>query len=312
MLRGFVHICCLLIFPAITSLSFAQHYSPVTTTEFNLYGPVKFLNKTSWEVNRKDTSGISKGYKYQGIHDRDDYSIHFDEKGREIQFYLMDSEKTKVVYSRTFIYDSLGRIKEEWTGGLDPLKVYTYDSLSRLIKIFWPEPRNRPKEHDRIDSFIYNDKNLLVEKVILEDRSGSLYKQSVKYKYDAEGRCIKEEYYAEEREHSATTYKYEELNGGMKISEIHLGMSMNSGFYYEIIDSLGNRTEEYDKSEKRKTFYQYDSRNNLMEEKLVIDGKVIRVMTIKYDFDNYGNWTRKVIYEDGIPHCIHERNIIYY
>lgn len=306
----------LILFFTTDVLIYAQHYEPVTAKEYNLYGNPKSVKKTSWFVDPKDSINVKKGSIYRGSHERDDFTILFDSSGREIQYRLMDSEKERESHIRDFIYDSLGRIIEERTRS--PIKIYRYDSLSRLISITWPEGY-RGKPVPDVDTFIYDEKNLLIEKMRIYNYSGEIQKSGIRYKYDEKGRSIKESGFYGPKPSGITEIKYSIVNGMQKTTHISLNGGEGSGYFYTITDSLGRKVEEGAKRNYNRgqmelivTYYTYDDKNNILTKKSYKKEELISSSRNEYKYDATGNWIRKIIYEEGIPHCIHERAIIYY
>lgn len=298
-------------------LLYAQHYEPVTAKEYNLNGKPKSVKKKCWFVNPDDTLKISKGSIYRGRHEAYDFAILFDSTGKEIQYRLIDSERKRETHIRDFIYDSLGRIWKENTGS--PLKVYRYDSLSRLISITWPESKYRGKPIPNVDTFIYNNKNQLIEEARIVTENNEIIKNGSRYIYDEKNRVIKESRFYGLRPLGITEIKYSVVDGMQKTTYINLSGGEGSGYSYIIKDSLGRVVRKGEKinyysnnMELSVTYFTYDDKNNILSEKKYRKEELIYSLRNEYKYDATGNWIRKIIYEDEVPHCIHERFITYW
>jgi len=62
-----------------------------------------------------------------------------------------------------------------------------------------------------------------------------------------------------------------------------------------------------------KTLFKFDEKGNKTEEsRYDINGNLVLDVNYKYDYDDKGNWIRKIKFENEIPEYILEREIEYY
>jgi len=148
-------------------------------------------------------------------------------------------------------------------------------------------------------------------------------KEKLIFEYDKIHNLIIEKYYAmsgklKGRMHTEMTYKYD--NKGYLIEQIMSGPG-GHGFFkksFYVYDNKGNLIEmkEYEYVFKTlcKTTYEYDRHGNLKKEIYYNSkGKLEDEFTYEYlRFDNKGNWTKRILYINGIPRFIIEREIKYY
>ena len=164
------------------------------------------------------------------------------------------------------------------------------------------------------------------------------------YTYDEHDNKIEYRGSSQKSRISSSTH-YEFNSKGQMISRSHNTISdfewrsEKSTFVY---DSLGNQIEEYDASWKTpylELSMKYDDKGNVIEENYYKNGSVNSRYTYKYDdvgrtiekceygsdsllvrkteyafydFDNYGNWLKKVTYINGVMDSADFREIEYY
>lgn len=139
------------------------------------------------------------------------------------------------------------------------------------------------------------------------------------------------------------TYKYNHKGNEIELN----GYDADGGWLGKITykyDNIGNKIEKnvYDSDGilKVKTTYKYDDKTNMIEENMYdVDGSLLRQNTRKYDnkrnrveessyekisgekttvwnykyeFDNKKNWTRKIVFIEGVAKYIIEREIEYH
>ena len=132
------------------------------------------------------------------------------------------------------------------------------------------------------------------------------------YKYDDKGNLI-EWYYYELHDGLAATYKYD-AKGNLieEISYSHAGVG-NTTYKY---DAKGNKIEEnsyFIGLLDRKYTMKYDAKGNLIEgNSYEADGSLDYKYTFKYEFDEKGNWIKRITFKNQIPESIEEREFEYY
>jgi YD repeat-containing protein len=211
-----------------------------------------------------------------------------------------------------------------------------FDNEGRLIETTTYNTQNNPtgrmtysydKKGNLTNEDIYMNYNLLVAKNISEyDKDNHKIAET---RLDKNSKVIYK-----------TTYKYD--NGRLIEKETRNNKGKVEYLQKITFDEKGNETRQYtfdafDNSETEDLYkydargnkirweiiknkkpvmnagYRYDDNNNLLE--IIVndaDNKMIENKMYEYKYDNQGNWTRKVIYSDGIPKFIIERNITYY
>lgn len=105
---------------------------------------------------------------------------------------------------------------------------------------------------------------------------------------------------------------------GNRIEENGYNSDGNLSFKYTYkYDDQGNRIEvnEYnsDGSIYGRCTYKYNEKGNRIEEnEYDTDDSLSYKYTYKYEYDTYGNWVKRIDFEDEIPRYILEREYEYY
>ncbi len=210
------------------------------------------------------------------------YKYTFNKKG-----YLLKDEKYKSD-NKIFLYG-------QWT--------YTYDEKDRKME----EHRTIEAKYEGKTVYKYDGKSNKIAEIFYEKNDS--FGGELKYEYDDKGNAIKECFYDDDHKLERTTkYKY---------------------------DDKGNLIEEgyYKNAYQGKITYKYDDKGNMIEQDWHnIDGKIVNKMTVAYDkynniieenwsdlirtykykYDKKGNWIEQIMYKNGTPIEIAERDIYYF
>ncbi len=186
------------------------------------------------------------------------------------------------------VYDEKGNLKEELyffkEETVQYKNKYDYDSENRKVG----DTRYKKDTQDYITVFDYEGKNL-VSRETTEGPDNKIVRTE-KFTFDENGNLIKE-YTFDSYDNSKTVdeYKYDAKN--QKIARI---------------------VTENDKPVFKNTFA-YDTKGNLTDVVTMNgDDTVIQSLSYKYEYDDKGNWTKKIVYKDNVPTVIVERRITYF
>jgi hypothetical protein len=239
------------------------------------------------------------------------------------------------------IYNKSGYLLEEkyfnYDGSVYHSELYSYDEKGKLV--------NRSnflhgKKGHSIEFEYDANGNIITE---YELTPTGIAQRKWAYKYDKKGNKIEHSYtyFLDESNDFKTLYEYD--NNGNKVQEStydKYGIQNTIIFYkYDIngnlieekvysksvlfytnefkYDSKGNILEDIQttsENEKIKTNYKYDMNRNLTS-KIRISSHSKEYdfnYSYQYDYDNLGNWIKRVYFINGNPKFIRERTIEYY
>lgn len=256
--------------------------------ELGLFGNVKSLKEYSYKAI------VSFGQMEKGKREREsglkDKIIEFNRSGYIIEEYSYEPNdllEKKIIFK----YD----------GKHNKIEVNSYNFESKLI-FKW--------------IYEYNDKGFLTNRICFKPDGSQYWKQS--FNYDAMGNLIEEIWYTPEGvQNWKLTYGYD--NQGNKIEEINYD---EKGSLYEkqtySYDEKGNKIEannyDSDLSLSWKQTFLYDDKRNIVEKNWYnFEGSVFNIKTtFEYEYDEKGNWIRRIDSFNGIPEYILEREFEYY
>ena len=115
---------------------------------------------------------------------------------------------------------------------------------------------------------------------------------------------------------SKETYKYDDKSNLIEDNSYYSDSSLNCKWTYKY-DDKSNRIEaiwyKSDGSFYGKYINKYDDKSNLIEENgYNADGSLEYKRIFKYEFDEKGNWIKKISFKNQIPENIKEREYEYY
>jgi hypothetical protein len=254
----------------------------------HLNGKIKSIKEYSYLANEK-FGLIHKGERKREYSWEYDLVYIFNKCGSKIEernIYLNDDTQSK----RIFTFDNNEMLIES----------NYYDSKNNLIS------KTKMKNDDKGNEIELNDYNSY----------GELNTKWL-YKYDSRDNQIEGNNYSSDGNLSSRwTYNYDsngnkietncfDSNGNISFKWATLYDKKGNAIECKYLNSLGTITSkwtmEYDEN-NNKTVYNYnDFENNTAENR-----------TYKYDYDKTNNWTRQIIFKNGIPLFIIEREIEYY
>ena len=214
----------------------------------------------------------------------------FNMHGIKVEYIEYDNNDE--IISRTlYEHDKNGNLKET-------TKLNSYGNIERKFISNYDEKGNE------IESSAYNSKGTLESKDLIkyDKKDGSKEISS----YNSKGNLS-----------SKWIIKYEKA----KMAEVAVYKPDNSLNYKwdYIYDNEGNATKsnDYDSDGiiERSTTSKYDSKGNVIEEyswDSLGNGRLNSTSTNEYEYDEMGNWIKKIKYNNRIPQYINEREIIYF
>ncbi len=237
-----------------------------------------------------------------------DNKMEFDRKGNLIKrSYFADDNS--FLHAEEFEYNTNLLCKKK-----NQAFVYTYkyDSRGNTIEEL-VAPINDSTDKKTKHRFAYNGNNLLTDVWEFDFGGVQIFHQSNSYSSD--GKLMKENYdYSDGREFK--NYSYDLDNRLIKIEwfDAHTGLMERTTFSY---NENGLATELWEGIEKNKvestTRYEFDTKRNLISIADVNPKRQINDREIiKYIFDPYGNWIKKMTSINDSRYYIIERFIAYY
>ena len=159
---------------------------------------------------------------------------------------------------------------------------YFYGNDKLLDSIVWQMEGKK-----RMESYLYNAKQLLNEKNIFEN--GKWMEKNV-YRYNAQGLIAEESFTSAEGKAHRTLYTYDEKGRILSISQ----QDMNG-------------------HQENRCCWTYDNYGNLLTETWYDENDRQTVHShCVYTYDAQGNWTQQIWYDDGKAFTITKRNITYF
>lgn len=258
--------------------------------------------------------------------------------------WIKDNLKGRIESYSEFSYEAIERfgkiekIKNNWKNNIQK----KYNEKGNVIEL------NNYKSEGSLSSmysYKYNDKENIIELNIYNSDGSLDIKHSYKYdnkgnnteeqhtkngrswldtyKYDSKGNIIENKSYNVDGGLIMTRIcKYDENGNKIKDSELCIFDKKLSNNYTYKYDKYGNEIEKitYDSDSTliSRWTYKYDNNRNIIEESgFLIDeyepsGSLSRTLIYKYEFDQQGNWIKKIEFENNIPTCIFERKYEYY
>ena len=223
----------------------------------------------------------------------------------------MKADTVRREYGQTKYYNHIGllikRVSYGWFGEEDT-RIYTYDSLNRFESAYALDGSFLQKAmYDSLGRYSHS----------IYTRRDGFPKPSLRYFYDEQGRCIRNEYRPTADEYELDylvmqhPFLYDSVGHCIKTAEIVDGDTLTvKTIHY---DTSGRVVESYH-SYKFHTLYDYDKDGNLIREQSFYDGKLsctryheydeqnrLQITklcdkdgnitdTYKYSYDSFGNW----------------------
>jgi YD repeat-containing protein len=215
------------------------------------------------------------------------------------------------------LFNESGKITEEIYFNLDDSLrfkyVLTYDENERLIRneSFHDDYSERTRTN-----YKYDEQGKLIEEVhyarILKKTTGLILNHKKTFSYDENGNLIEENFsngnpYFDQKK----TYKFDDNANLTNQLDLDADGQLKDKSMYKY-DEHGNKTEftYRDVGGAITTFlYKYDANGNLIEEGT--KGSSIKT-SYEYDYDNQGNWIKKIQFSSKNAECIVIRVIEYW
>ena len=301
----------LLFFVTIILLSCSNKNVENDLKKYHLKGKVKSFSEISYKAVM-NSGKIVKGERSRAFGDNDVY-VKFNKKGYVIEkkFYKKDT----LDYREEFKYDKNDRIIEKIGYGPDGSfywrYVNDYDSNGNKTTLTSYESDGTI---DWFYTYKYDKHNHLIEETSYNSDKSLDYK--ITYNYDDKGNMIEKNMYKPDGSldyrHTKTYYK----NGKVIEEKIYKKSKL---FWKEVnkYDKSGNKVEYHlynsDGILDDIITYKYDDKGNEIESILRnSEGAIIDKAINQYEYDNVGNWIKKIEIPDGKPRYVLERNIEYY
>lgn len=296
-----------------TCIEFKNNQTDNDLSKNNLNGNVKSVTSLSYEAKNYDGKLVKGDNVSEGLFE-----------GNTVEIY---NNTGYLLEEKNFYYD----------GSVYLSVLYSYDEKGKLVNRsnFNHGKKGYSKE------FEYDENGNMINEYDLTPTG--IAQRNWAYKYDKKGNNIERSYtyFLDESNDFKTLYEYD--NDGNKVQEStydKYGIQNTIIFYKH--DTNGNLIEEkvYSKSDLFYTNeFKYDSKGNILEdiqttsenEKIKISNKYdsngnliskIRISSqnkeydfnysYQYDYDNLGNWIKRVKFTNGKPQFIRERTIEYY
>lgn len=229
---------------------------------------------------------------------RNDWSF-FKLKGKVLSF-------LEFHYSNVNQFDSSAKDKINWS------KKYfrKYNEKGNITEVILYDSDSKTTDLRR---FEYNDKG---EKFRGTSITDSKLETKDIYKYDNKGNIIEcKSYNIGGTLESYFTYKYDNKGNVTILNYNSDGTLKNKDIF--IYDNKWDIVEDnmYDSEEnlQYKNIYKYDNTGNLVKKNSYdSEGNLLEKYTFKYEFDNKGNWVKRIVFLDNAQELISTREYEYY
>lgn len=256
----------------------------------NLKGAVKSYTQSVYLATEK-FGEMEKGdrvfYAFSIEDDFENITATYNEKGNLIEVSEYDPISGSLRWKTKYVYDDTGKqIEKNWydsDGDLESKTKFLYDEKGNLIETDFYESDG---SFDGKIMYTYDEKGNEIERKDYMS-GGSLYSK-VKSIYDDNGNKIKSSQYQSDGSLDVHE-KYVYDKNGNRIEVSWSGQNLN-GKMKIAYDDKGNPIE----------WSNHDSEGNSEEGKYT------------YQYDKKGNWTKMVIYKNGVYENIIEREYTYY
>ena len=278
----------MLVLSVFILFSCSGQNSPKKDLEFyEIHGKVNHLTIRHYKAIEKDGK-IIKGEPYQK--GEDDQTLTFNKQGYVIQAYFYgdaDSLDSKLIRDHDKKFHCLG----ESGYNADGKKLFEW------IWLYDDKGNNTERVQVQEDSslftswYLYYDENgQLVARTIFRNPESALF-DSLRWILDDKNRQIEE-----------WNYGYYGLYGLNKIEYIGETNKIAKIYRYDYLEELSDYFEiSYNDHDLISTVAQFDA-----------DSTEQQFLSFDYQYDEKGNWIKKIQFKDNVPVSIDERRIIYY
>lgn len=256
----------------------------------NLSGNVMSINEVSY-MAKQTSNGVIEGPRERYFSPKDDYDYF---RKYNIEGNLEQQDR--------FFSDGILFEKIE----------YLYNDLGNKIEIKILERGRLPGFEKKI-VFLYQNERLIEE--IEYSATGDLIIKK-NYQFDGKGNVIKEIRSYPNGRSNEIVFNYDSQGNQIEQKTFYPGGEISLPWLVFKYDNKGNKIEDIylnrDKSSSRKDIYTYDDKNNIMEIKIFYDGHLEKKVNNTFQYDENGNWVKKVVFKNDIPQHIVKREIIYF
>ncbi len=220
-------------------------------------------------------------------------------------------------FGKLILFDTFGNKIEEddynIDGSLYNKLICRFDGKRKVLELNY----SYSDSNEFTTSFIYDNRNRLIEQNSLSKDSGHLFK--IIYNYDESGNKIEEQIHSPiyKSMEQKKDYKYDDESKLIRIEENWYKIDGSKGLTAtHKYDTSGNKIKEnynifVNPKEYRISTYKYDYYQNEIESQHDYNGKISRSI-LEYKYDSEGNWTQKIIRVDNDPTLLIERKIEYF
>lgn len=187
--------------------------------------------------------------------------------------------------------------------------IYRYNEKHYLIKdsSYFPNIN----AFDRINTYVYDDNDNLMEKNVFFKKSDSLEYRWI-YKYNKKGYLEEINVYDYEGGLALKlTYKYDWWGNRKEEKEFSYDGDLLDSYTYKY-DWKGKLTKKILIKADNNCTFSYDKNGDLNEINPGYHNNTKGKLSMKYEYDNFGNWIKMVTFWEDIPVKISERKIEYY
>lgn len=163
----------------------------------------------------------------------------------------------------------------------------------------------------------YDRKGRLIEE-LGTDAAGE-YSTKMVYEYDDKGRMIEDNLWTPEYAHPISTSTYEYDEKGMLTESIIWYTSKKNRVMWKYVYEYNDKGQESvsktykeDGSLERKNIFEYNNKGDMISMVVESDRFDPSRHTYNYEYDEKGNWIRRIQTDQGEPYQIIERTIEYY
>lgn len=239
----------------------------------------------------------------------------YDNHGNMIEDQRYDNDNGNLHYKTTYEYDSNGNVIEEQGfdyGKLYYTATYEYDSNGNMIE----EKRFKNGKLDYHRSY-HNQYDSLNNLIQIESYESPWDKYNLQWVDASQG----DDYFQHQYQKNGglvfqSTFTLDDAGNMLEASQYQSNGDLNNKFSYRY-NAKGEKTEENkyntDGSLDYKITWRFDDSSNVLEEQVYnTDGSLEQKRTYQYEFDEKGNWLKKVVFEDGGAKFILVREYDYY
>lgn len=275
-----------------------------------LSGNIKSVKETSFEAVER-FGEITKGKRVGEVFGKRDYYILYNKEGNMLEDNRYKSNG-KLSYKSTFEYNDNGKIigVNDYNSNevLTEKQIYSYDNKGYLVENNTYASDGSLKSKTK---YKYDYKGNIIEKDVYDSSGDETSRET--YKFDDKGNQIEEySYYCELKWIS----EYDDKGNRIRVN-CHDSNGKKVRKWIFIYDLIGNKIEEIDSDSDGNrtvnTTYKYDNNRNIIEVYSINPIASLKgTDSYIYEYDNQGNWVKRIDSYNGFVKYIIIREIMYY